>query len=123
MVKHILTMISFHRDNPIWSLTSTDVSTSQVSTFANSSVPRLHPKITFTFHLERKESQTYSLTLFLPMVLLSGLMLMTFFVPSGSQEKVTFSAVVCLSYLLLYVRQMADMPHSESIPVLSKNVF
>jgi len=107
-------VIFCYRENLEWSLTTASVVVSNETERFNT-----YSKLTLSLDVERKTYSIYWLTVFLPIILLSGMSLLVFFIPTGSKEKVTYISVVCLSYLLLYVKTMEGIPTTHTVPLLS----
>lgn len=102
----------------MWSITSANIAISET----NSSLWDNHSKLNITLNFERV-NPVYGIAVLLPVVVVSGLSLLVFLVPAGSEEKLTYISVVCLSYLLLHVKAMEGIPSVSSVPLISKTLL
>ena len=85
----------FSRENGQWELTKTDV-TSSVITEIRNGITRSHSQLDFWVYLKRRD-QFYNTNIMLPMVLSSFLAMLTFTVPVGSGEKLSYILTVLLT--------------------------
>ncbi|XP_076069704.1 neuronal acetylcholine receptor subunit alpha-10-like [Oratosquilla oratoria] len=77
-----------------------------------------YPDITFTIRLRRRP-MFYVFNLILPCVLINGIALLVFYVPSESGEKVTLgiSALLSMTVFLMTIRE--SLPPTEKTPLIS----
>ncbi|XP_045124340.1 neuronal acetylcholine receptor subunit alpha-10-like [Portunus trituberculatus] len=80
--------------------------------------PEPYPDITFTIKLRRRP-MFYVFNLILPCVLINGIALLVFYVPSESGEKVTLgiSALLSMTVFLMTIRE--SLPPTEKTPLIS----
>ncbi|XP_045612639.1 neuronal acetylcholine receptor subunit alpha-7-like [Procambarus clarkii] len=80
--------------------------------------PEPYPDITYTIKLRRRP-MFYVFNLILPCVLINGIALLVFYVPSESGEKVTLgiSALLSMTVFLMTIRE--SLPPTEKTPLIS----
>ncbi|XP_043192552.1 neuronal acetylcholine receptor subunit alpha-10-like [Amphibalanus amphitrite] len=80
--------------------------------------PEPYPDITYTIRLRRRP-MFYVFNLILPCILINGIALLVFYVPSESGEKVTLgiSAVLSMTVFLMTIRE--SLPPTEKTPLIS----
>lgn len=80
--------------------------------------PEPYPDITFVIQLRRRP-MFYVFNLILPCMLINGIALLVFYVPSESGEKVTLgiSAVLSMTVFLMTIRE--SLPPTEKTPLIS----
>ena len=101
-----------------WTLLETEVTDIQIpyDEFELSS-------IVFTLYLERKSSN-YVITLMLPIIGLSLVGLMVFFLPLDSGEKISLSVACMMAFFITQLTIMEQLPSSwNSMPVISKYIM
>lgn len=79
-----------------------------------------YPDVTITIQIKRKP-MFYVFNLILPCILITGIALLGFYMPSDSGEKVTLGITTLLSmtvFLMLVAESMP--PTSESLPLIGK---
>ena len=81
------------------------------------------PGVVFTLYLERK-SNYYVITLILPIIGLSLVGLMVFFLPPDSGEKISLSVACMMAFFITQLTIMEHLPSSwNSMPVISKYIL
>ncbi|CAL4133686.1 unnamed protein product, partial [Meganyctiphanes norvegica] len=92
--------------------------TAQKHTEFYSCCPEPYPDITYTIMLRRRP-MFYVFNLILPCVLINGIALLVFYVPSESGEKVTLgiSALLSMTVFLMTIRE--SLPPTEKTPLIS----
>uniref|UniRef100_A0AAU6PBR6 Nicotinic acetylcholine receptor alpha5 n=1 Tax=Protohermes xanthodes TaxID=1452977 RepID=A0AAU6PBR6_9NEOP len=80
--------------------------------------PEPYPDITYTIMLKRRP-MFYVFNLILPCILINGIALLVFYVPSDSGEKVTLgiSALLSMTVFLMTIRE--TLPPTEKTPLIS----
>ncbi|XP_071451529.1 neuronal acetylcholine receptor subunit alpha-10-like isoform X1 [Hetaerina americana] len=80
--------------------------------------PEPYPDITYVIHLRRRP-MFYVFNLILPCILINGIALLVFYVPSESGEKVTLgiSALLSMTVFLMTIRE--SLPPTEKTPLIS----
>ncbi|CAB0043657.1 unnamed protein product [Trichogramma brassicae] len=81
--------------------------------------PEPYPDITYEIRLRRRP-MFYVFNLILPCILINGIALLVFYVPSESGEKVTLgiSALLSMTVFLMTIRE--TLPPTEKTPLISK---
>nr|CAD7454516.1 unnamed protein product [Timema tahoe] len=81
--------------------------------------PEPYPDITYIIRLRRRP-MFYVFNLILPCILINGIALLVFYVPSESGEKVTLgiSALLSMTVFLMTIRE--SLPPTEKTPLISK---
>ena len=79
--------------------------------------------VVFTLYLERKSSY-YVITLILPIIGLSLVGLMVFFLPPDSGEKISLSVACMMAFFITQLTIMEQLPSSwNSMPVIGKYIL
>ncbi|XP_064098102.1 neuronal acetylcholine receptor subunit alpha-10-like [Macrobrachium nipponense] len=83
--------------------------------------PEPYPDITYTIKIRRRP-MFYVFNLILPCVLINGIALLVFYVPSESGEKVTLgiSSLLSMTVFLMTIRE--SLPPTEKTPLISKSL-
>ncbi|XP_064097725.1 neuronal acetylcholine receptor subunit alpha-7-like [Macrobrachium nipponense] len=80
--------------------------------------PEPYPDITYTIKIRRRP-MFYVFNLILPCVLINGIALLVFYVPSESGEKVTLGISSLLSMTVFLMRIRESLPPTEKTPLIS----
>ncbi len=83
-------------------------------------IPYTH--VLFTIHFKRR-SMYYVFNLVMPCVLISGITVLGFVLPSDSGEKVSLGITVLLSLTVFLLLIAESMPPSSDVPVIGKTLW
>ena len=78
-----------------------------------------YPDVTYVIKIRRRP-MFYVFNLILPCLLINGISLLAFYVPSESGEKVTLSINTLLSLTVFLMLVKDNLPHSQQTPLISK---
>ncbi|XP_052262869.1 neuronal acetylcholine receptor subunit alpha-10-like [Dreissena polymorpha] len=110
--------LDLYQENSQWRILSSSVSKSEYET-SSASHSRNFSRLTYTLRLQRSGSALYGMTIFTLIILVCGLSLLAFVVPVQGNERLAYTIVLLLTYIIIYISVLDGIPEPSQISVLS----